>query len=185
MTGVGEAHPTMCQACAVGPILGQGSVSKAAADVYPHNAGSRTTVSHARRESQKRVRAPKRAWFRLPLRAAACRLSSSLVDSRLLAGSSHGEERGLLVSLLRRALIFPGGSAVESACQCRRCRRCGFDPWVRKIPWRRKWQPTPVFLPGKSHGQRSLADYSPWVRKELDMTECSHTHTYIHTHAHH
>jgi len=41
------------------------------------------------------------------------------------------------------------------------CRRCGFNPWVRKIPWRRKWQPTPVLLPGKSHGQRSLAGYSP------------------------
>ena len=43
--------------------------------------------------------------------------------------------------------------------------------WVRKIPWRRKWQPTPAFLPGKSHGQRSLADYSPWGCKELGMTE--------------
>ena len=42
------------------------------------------------------------------------------------------------------------------------CRRPGFDPWVRKIPWRREWLPTPVFLPGKSHGQRSLAGYSPW-----------------------
>jgi len=41
------------------------------------------------------------------------------------------------------------------------CRRRGFDPWVRKIPWRRKWQPTPVFLPGKSHGQRSLVGHSP------------------------
>ena len=40
--------------------------------------------------------------------------------------------------------------------------RCGFDPWVRKIPWRRKWQLTPVLLPGKSHGQRSLGSYSPW-----------------------
>ena len=38
----------------------------------------------------------------------------------------------------------------------------GFDPWVRKMPWRRKWQPTPVFLPGRSHGQRSLAGSSPW-----------------------
>ena len=45
----------------------------------------------------------------------------------------------------------------ESACQCRRHRRHGFDPWVGKIPWRRKWQPTPVFLPGKAYGQRSLA----------------------------
>ena len=49
------------------------------------------------------------------------------------------------------------------------CRRCGFDPWVRKIPWRRK--PTQVFLPGKSHGQRSLAGYSPWGCKELDVTK--------------
>ena len=43
-----------------------------------------------------------------------------------------------------------------------------FNPWVGKIPWRRKWQPTPVFLPGGSHGQRSLADYSPWGHKESD-----------------
>ena len=46
-----------------------------------------------------------------------------------------------------------------------------FDPWVGKIPWVRKWQPPPVFLPGKSHGQRSLAGYSPWGCKESDMTE--------------
>ena len=50
----------------------------------------------------------------------------------------------------------------ESACQRR---GCGFDPWVRKIPWRRKWQPTPVFMPGKSHGQKSLEGYSPWGHK--------------------
>ena len=62
---------------------------------------------------------------------------------------------------------FPDGTEV---CQCRRHRRCRFDPWVRKIPWRRKWQPTPVFLPKKLHGQRSLAGYSPWGLKELDMT---------------
>ena len=54
----------------------------------------------------------------------------------------------------------------ESACQCRRCRRHRFDPWVRKIPWGKKWQPNPVFLPGKSHGQRSLVGYSPWCCKE-------------------
>ena len=45
------------------------------------------------------------------------------------------------------------------------------DPWVGKIPWRRKWQPTPVFLPGESHGQRSLVGYNPWGCTELDMTE--------------
>ena len=43
-------------------------------------------------------------------------------------------------------------SGKESACQCRRHRRRGFDPWVGKIPWRKKWQPTPLFLPGKFHG---------------------------------
>ena len=47
----------------------------------------------------------------------------------------------------------------EFTCQCRRCRRHGFNPWIRKIPWRRKWQPTPVLLPGKFHGQKSLVGY--------------------------
>ena len=50
-------------------------------------------------------------------------------------------------------------------------RRHGFSPWVRKIPWKRKWQPTPVFLPGESHGQRNMAGYSPWDHKESDTTE--------------
>ena len=54
------------------------------------------------------------------------------------------------------------------------CRRPRFNPWVRKISWRRKWQPTPVSLPGKSHGQRSLVGCSPWGRKELDTTERLH-----------
>ena len=49
-------------------------------------------------------------------------------------------------------------------CQCK---RWGFDPWVWKIPWSRKWHPTPVFLPGKSHGQRSLVGYSPWGHKRV------------------
>ena len=71
------------------------------------------------------------------------------------------------------------------------------DPWVGKIPWRRAWQPTLVFLPGDSHGQRSLAGYSPWGGKESDTTEeteesdmteenehkqSTHTHTHTHTH---
>ena len=51
------------------------------------------------------------------------------------------------------------------------CRRHGFNPCLRKIPWRNKWQPTPVFLPGKFHRQRSLAGCCPWGRKELDMSE--------------
>ena len=60
---------------------------------------------------------------------------------------------------------YPGGAADEEHA------RRSFDPWVRKIPWRRAWQPTPVFLHGESHGQRSLVGYSPWDPKELDMTE--------------
>ena len=68
-------------------------------------------------------------------------------------------------------LLLPLGlpwwlSGKESAYQCRKCR---FNPWVRKISWR-KWQPTPVFLSGKSHGQSSLVGYSPWDAKESDMT---------------
>ena len=59
-------------------------------------------------------------------------------------------------------------SGKESACQFR---RCGFDPCVGKIPWSREWQPAPVFLPGKFHGQRSLAGYNLWGCKDLDSTE--------------
>ena len=66
---------------------------------------------------------------------------------------------------------------VKNVCWCRRHK---FNPWVRKTPWRRKWQPTPVFLPEKSHGQRSLVGYSPWGCKELDMTEHIHTQIIYH-----
>ena len=57
---------------------------------------------------------------------------------------------------------FPGGAnGKEPTCQCRRYKRLRFDPWVGKIPWRRAWQPIPGFLPGESHGWRSLAGYNP------------------------
>ena len=70
---------------------------------------------------------------------------------------------------------FPGGSSgKEPTCQCRRHRRLGFDLWVGKIPWRKAWQPTPIFLLGESHGQKSLADYSPQGRRESDMTEATY-----------
>ena len=86
---------------------------------------------------------------------------------------------------LQRVLQFPGqiplrteltttsggSDGKESACNAE------FDPWVRKIHWRRKWLPTPVFLPGEFHGQRSLVGYSPWSHKESDATEqLTHTH---------
>ena len=74
----------------------------------------------------------------------------------------------------------PGGASVrEPVCQCRRCKRDKFSPWVGKIPWRRKWQPSPVFLPGESHGQRSLLGFGPQGHKELDTTEVTeHTHSH-------
>ena len=65
------------------------------------------------------------------------------------------------LNLLLYAVSFPGGSGDKSICL--QCRRQGFDPWVGKIPWRRKWQPTPVLLPEKFHGWRSLVGYSPWL----------------------
>ena len=78
---------------------------------------------------------------------------------------------------------FPGGTrGKEPACQCRRHRRRSFNPWFRKIPWKRAWKPTQVFLLGKSHGQRSLVGYSPWGHKRVRhnwarMWACTHTHT--------
>ena len=66
----------------------------------------------------------------------------------------------------------PGSSSgQEFTCQCRRQKRCKFHPWVGKIPWRREWQPTPVFLPREFHGRRSLVGCSPWGRKDSDTTE--------------
>ena len=65
---------------------------------------------------------------------------------------------------------FPGGSAVKNLPAIQETQGHKFNPWVREDPLSRKWQPTPIFLPGKSHGQRSLTGYSPWGHKELDMT---------------
>ena len=66
---------------------------------------------------------------------------------------------------------FPGGSVVKNPPANASFRGRGFSPWAGKIPWSRKWQPAPVCLPGKFHGQRSLAGYSPQGCKESDMTE--------------
>ena len=72
---------------------------------------------------------------------------------------------------------FPGGTSGKDTHpnphrQCRQCKRPKFDPWVEKIPWRMKWQPAPVFMPGESHGQRNLVGNRPWGLTELD----THTH---------
>ena len=75
----------------------------------------------------------------------------------------------------------------ESDCQCRRCRRLHVDPWVKKITLRKKWQPIPIFLPGKFHEQGSLVSYSQWGHKRVGRdwaTESTYTHTHTHTDTH-
>ena len=79
----------------------------------------------------------------------------------------------LLKSSVLMVYNFPGGAVVQSICHCR---THGFNPWVRKIPWRRESLPTPVFSPGESHGQRSLEVYSPWHRKKSDTSQWLSTH---------
>ena len=101
------------------------------------------------------------------------RLHEARSEWSMVSNGSHF--RGLAHSFGLRYLTemmlngLPGWcSGKESTCQCRRCR---FDPWVRNIPCRREWLPTAVFLPGESHGQRSLVGDSPWGCKESDTTE--------------
>ena len=65
----------------------------------------------------------------------------------------------------REELLSGGTSGKEHACRCKRHRQCGFDPWAGKIPWRRAWRPTPVFLPGESHEQMSQATATPMASK--------------------
>ena len=99
-------------------------------------------------------------------------------------GPGRGE-RGTCLGAKFKAvskLGFPGGtSGKEPTCQYRRHRRCGFSPWVGKIPWRRKWQLTPVFLPGESHGQRACGLQSIGSQKvrhdwsNLACTACQST----------
>ena len=88
--------------------------------------------------------------FQVPKRKKKSYMSSTAT------GTGHGSQ-GLPRQLRGR----------ERARQCRRWERLGFDPRVGKIPWRRAWQLTPVFLPGESHGQRSLVGHSPWGHKKI------------------
>ena len=131
--------------------------------------------------------------FAIPPKAVLTVLSLSLTLSMLTIGCFSemyiGNDRwfscfvGTLRSSIRsfwpeysEGYDFGRNSGKEPACQCRRCRRGRFNPWVGKIPWRRVGQPTLAFLPGKPHGQRSLAGYSPRGCKALDMTEATPAH---------
>ena len=91
-----------------------------------------------------------------------------------------GKVMSLLLNMLSRLVMgLPWWLRGESICL--QCERPGFDPWVGKISWRRKWQPTPVLLPGESHGRRSLVDYSPRGCKESDTTERLHLSSILQT----
>ena len=82
-----------------------------------------------------------------------------------------------LVNTYKVLSIFTDGAVVKnSPAKAEEGKRQRFDPWVGKLPWSRKWQPTPELLPGKSHGQRSLVGYSLWGCKESDTTECGNIH---------
>ena len=85
----------------------------------------------------------------------------------------------LYVSLIFQG--FPGSTVVKNLPV-----NAGDARYTGSIPWRRKWQPTPIFLPGRFHGQRSLVGYSPGGHKESDMTDhgCMHVSAYTHTHTH-
>ena len=84
-------------------------------------------------------------------------------------------------ALIRRAYSKLVAMVAQMVKRCPQCRRPGFDSWVWKIPWKRKWQSTPALLPGKSHGQRTLIGYSPWGHKESDTTERLHFHFHLQT----
>ena len=86
---------------------------------------------------------------------------------------------GILFNHKKSQILLTSGK--EPTCQCRRCKSRGFNPRIGKIPWRRAWQPTPVFLLEKSNRQRKLSGYHTWDHKELDTTEPAHTHTHTHT----
>ena len=96
-------------------------------------------------------------FYGLGARPRTCGFRAGL--NRREGGREGGMEEGRTCSKLGSISVqgFPGGtSGKQPTCQCRRLKKCQFDPWVKKIPWRRKWQPTPVFLPGNFLGQRSL-----------------------------
>ena len=99
--------------------------------------------------------------FSLRPRAVRCCWCSGkgLCGEHPTAGRQLARREEALTHHLTLGRGFPGGK--EPACQRRRCKRPGLDPWVGKIRWRSEWQPSPVFLPGESRGQRSLAGYSP------------------------
>ena len=101
-----------------------------------------------------------------------CQKCPALKMTLWLMTAKVSSEQCILLVSLKIIKGLPGGtSGKESGCWSRRGKTCQFDPWIGKIPWRRALESIPVFLPGESHGKWSLAGYSPWGKKQLDMTE--------------
>ena len=116
------------------------------------------------------------AWWAAVSRVAQSqtrlkRLSSSSSSSSRLAKTIDIEINRERKDSIQILLFWATSLVAQMVKHLLQCRRPGFDPWVGKILWRRKWQLTPVLLPGESHGQKSLAGYSPWGHKESDRTE--------------
>ena len=84
---------------------------------------------------------------------------------------NHHQQNSAILVIIFTHKAFSGGSAVKNLPAMQGPQEMWLNPWIGKIPWRRKWQPTPVFLPGESYGQRSLVGYSPSVCKELDTID--------------
>ena len=85
--------------------------------------------------------------------------------------ADHVSDKGLISKMYKEPYSFTASLMAQTAKNPPVCRRPSFSSWVGKFPWRLEWLPTPVFLPGKSHEQRSLVGYSAWDCKESDLTE--------------
>ena len=108
------------------------------------------------------------------------KVASFLESLPVLEGKMTSVAVGLHHRLTSSCDHTGGTGGKEFGGQCRRHKRRGFDPWVRTIPWRRVWQPSPASLPGEPHGQISLMGYSLQSCKESDMTEVNLAHMYNH-----
>ena len=107
-----------------------------------------------------------RAWW-----AAVYGVAQSRTRLKRLSSSSSSTLLSMHSYYVKKTICILGGiGGKEPACQCRKYKRPRFNPWGGKIPWRRAWYPTPVFLPGESHGQGSLVGYGPWGHNESDTT---------------
>ena len=124
--------------------------------------------------------------FKLPLTCCICQERNNIIGQKAICNPKRPISKTVLSAVARQTvksqwhdtrelhtwlILNPGAS--QLVLVVKNVPANASNPWVKKIPWRRAWQPTPVFLPGESHGQRSLGGYSPWGHRESDMTEAT------------